>query len=710
MPPCLRLLLALILLLAVPLHPGRAAESNVVTTDHDRASLVSETDGFTPGEGGTLTAGLRLRLAPGWHTYWSNPGDAGEAPTIDIAASGAAAGHATRIDWPAPLRLPDGPLMSYGYTGDVVLPVRLSLASDGRPGDTPLLLNATAEWLACSSVCVPEHGSFTLRLPPRASATPSAPSAQAPLFAQAAARQPRPSPFAARLTPAGLELSGSGLGPAAVRDAWFFPAAPGLIDQVAAQRVSVTPGLVRIGLKPLPDLAKAHAIDGLVVLRDAAGNESMLSVSAPHAAAGTTGSGDASAGAAEGYSPAALPRLLLLALLGGIVLNLMPCVFPVLAMKALAFSRIAGSHHTEQRLSAAFYTGGVLVAFAALGILMLGLRAAGSAAGWGFQFQSPLFVAATCWLLFAVGLNLAGLFEIGGSFAGVGQSLAARRGHAGDFATGLLAVLVATPCTAPFMGVAIVGALSAPALAGMAIFLTMGLGLALPYVAFTLVPGLAARLPRPGTWMVVLRQALSFPIFASCAWLAWVLSIEGGDRGILVLAAGLVLLAFAGWLVGLSQRVGSGSAKWRARSCLGAAALSTIAALAMLPGLSGSRAAGASAVRVVAGAEPFSEARLAELRRQGRPVLVDMTAAWCVTCLVNERLALSPVEVQRAFLARRVVTLRGDWTNRDARIGSYLREHGRDGVPFYMFYSPGAEGRALPQILTAGRILREIGG
>ncbi|WP_428374780.1 protein-disulfide reductase DsbD family protein [Lichenicoccus sp.] len=700
---CLRILLALVLLLALPLHPGRAAESNIVATDHDSVSLVSETDGFTPGR--ELTVGLRLRLAPGWHTYWSNPGDAGEAPTVDIVASGASSGHATRIDWPAPLRLPDGPLMSYGYVGDVVLPVRLSPATTGTAGGGPLLLSASAEWLACASVCVPEHGSFSLRLP---QGTLSGPSAQAPLFAQAAARQPLPSPFKATLTPDGLELSGSGLGPAVVHDAWFFPAAPGLIDQIAAQRVTVTPGLVRIGLKPLPDLARAHAIDGLVVLRDAAGNESMLSVSAPHAATGTKGTA-ASPGDAGGFSLAALPRLLLLALLGGIVLNLMPCVFPVLAMKALAFSRIAGSHHAEQRLSAAFYTAGVLAAFAALGALMLGLRAAGSAAGWGFQFQSPLFVAAICWLLFAVGLNLAGLFEIGGSFAGFGQGLAARRGHAGDFATGLLAVLVATPCTAPFMGVAIVGALAAPAAVGMAVFLTMGLGLALPYAVFTQLPGLARRLPRPGTWMLVLRQALSFPLFAACAWLAWVLSIEAGDRGILVLAAGLVLLAFAGWLVGLSQRIGV-SATWRARSCLLAAALSTVAALVLLPALAGRQEAGASALPVVTGSEPFSEARLAELRRQGRPVLVDMTAAWCVTCLVNERLALTPPAVQRAFASHHVVTLRGDWTRRDERIGSYLRDHGRDGVPFYIFYPAGREGHVLPQILTAGRVLQEVDG
>ena len=689
--------------LAVLAVPAAEEESNLVSTPHDTASLVSATDGFVPGQ--DLRLGLRLRLAPGWHSYWSNPGDAGEAPTIAITASGAASGTAGTIDWPAPRRLPDGPLMSYGYTGDVVLPV--TLRPSGQAGAAGSLhLAATADWLACANVCVPEHGVFRLDLPQlqgagqaassdqAASSSQAAPSSQAPLFAVAQARRPLPSPFPAALSRDGvLTLSGSGLGPQSVRDAWFFPSAPGLIDQAAAQKVSVTPGQVAIALRPVPGASGAKPLDGLVVLRDPAGNESFLSVDAPP--------GTAASGTATGWS--ALPRLMLLALLGGIVLNLMPCVFPVLAMKALALSRMSGAARREMRLSAGFYTAGVMVAFAALGALMLGLRAAGSAVGWGFQFQSAVFVAGTCWLLFAVGLNLAGLFEIGAGVAGVGQGLAGRRGHGGDFAIGLLAVLVATPCTAPFMGVAIAGAFAAPAVIGMAVFLAMGVGLALPYVVFALLPGLAARLPRPGTWMVVLRQALAFPVFASCAWLAWVTSIEGGDHGVLVLASGMVLLALAGWLLGLSQRLRAG----RAVSMTGAA-ICTLAALALLPSLAGARLPG---MKLDAGAEAFSETRLAALRSEGRPVFVDMTAAWCVTCLVNERIALSPATVRTAFAAHHVATLRGDWTSRDARITDFLRAHDRDGVPFYVYYpSGGGAGRVLPQILTAERVLHEVGG
>ncbi len=678
--------------------PAAAAQSNLVASAHDTASLVSESDGFEAGR--ELRLGLRLQLAPGWHTYWSNPGDAGAPATVAVTASGAASGTAAEIDWPAPRRLPDGPLMSYGYTGDVLLPVTLTPAGPVAAGDAGgvLHLSATADWLACANLCVPEHGVFRLDLP----RGPAAPSAQAPLFAAARARQPLPSPFAARLSPDGvLSLSGSGLGPQSVRDAWFLPAAAGLIDQAAAQRVSLRDGTVAIALRPAAGLAAAARLDGLVVLRDAAGDESVLSVSAPR---GRITAAGAAAGATIGSSGwAALPRLMLFALLGGIVLNLMPCVFPVLAMKALALSRMSGAARPEMRRGAAFYAAGVMVAFASLGAAMLGLRAAGSLAGWGFQFQSPLFVAGTCWLLFGVGLNLAGLFEVAAGVGGIGQGLAARRGHAGDFATGLLAVLVATPCTAPFMGVAVAGALSAPPAAGMAVFLALGLGLALPYVLVASLPGLAARLPRPGTWMLVLRQALSFPIFASCAWLAWVTAIEGGDRAVLVLGSGMVLLSLAGWLLGLSQRL----AMRRPLPCRAMAGLCTLAALALLPGLSAVRPA--QAAMSTTGTEAFSQTRLASLRAQRRPVFVDMTAAWCVTCLVNERIALTPRPVRDAFAAHRVATLRGDWTRRDPGITAFLRAHGREGVPFYVYYPPGGEGRVLPQILTPGAVLHEIG-
>ncbi len=685
--------------------PARAAESAVASTDHDQATLVTDRDGWAAGR--PLGVALRLRLAPGWHTYWSNPGDAGEAPTVVVTASGGGTGQTGTILWPTPKRLPEGPLMSYAYTGDVLLPMILTPQKTGNGG--PLLLKATADWLACANVCVPEHAALTLTLPDG-----DAPSAQARLFAAARADTPVASPFAARIAVDGtFTLQGAGLSPASVAGAWLFPLETGVIDQVAAQAAQVRDGLVTIPLKPTASFKPGRPFDAVVVLRDPTGQQRALSVQATPGGPGAPAVAALPQAASVRHPALGFGRMMLLALAGGIVLNLMPCVFPVLAMKAMALGRLSGMARREQRLSAVFYTAGILLAFGFLGGLMLGLRAAGSTVGWGFQFQSLAFVAGTCWLLFLVGLNLLGAFELGLRLAGTGQGWASRSGHAGDFATGLLAVLVATPCTAPFMGVAIAGALAAPAAVGMAVFLAMGLGLALPYLVFAGVPRLVTLLPRPGLWMEILKQAMAFPIFAACAWLAWVASIEGGSGGLLAVAVGLVLLGTGAWLFGLSQRIaseGDGAGGVRGARFSGFLALAfLLATLALLPGLTrtpdGTRQAAGDP-----GWQDFSDASLASLRAARRPVLVDMGAAWCVSCLVNERVAFRSDAVQAALASRRVALLKGDWTLHDAVITRFLAAHDRDGVPFYIYYPPGGEGRIWPQILTPSLVLREITG
>jgi len=404
-------------------------------------------------------------------------------------------------------------------------------------------------------------------------------------------------------------------------------------------------------------------------------------------------------------APAApLLQTLLLAALGGLILNLMPCVFPVLAMKAMGIARMSGAERGAVRAHALSYTAGVLVAFGALGVLLAGVRAAGRAVGWGFQFQSPAFVAALAWVLFGVGLNLSGVFGVGARLAGAGQGLAARGGHAGSFFTGLLAVLVATPCTAPFMGAAIAAALAAPSAVTLAVFLAMGLGLAAPYVLLAVLPGLARMLPRPGPWMDVLRGALAFPMYGAAAWLVWVVSLQAGSDGVLATAAGLVLVALAAWSLGLAQAAGG-----RGRRLGGGVALAAVlGAAAILAGIGTASVAPAQAASE--GAEPFSAARLAALREAGRPVFVNMTAAWCVTCLVNERVALSPAPVRRAFADHHVAYLKGDWTRGDPEITAFLRGHARDGVPLYVLYPPGpAAPSVLPQILTEGTMLDQLG-
>jgi thiol:disulfide interchange protein DsbD len=327
---------------------------------------------------------------------------------------------------------------------------------------------------------------------------------------------------------------------------------------------------------------------------------------------------------------------------------------------------------------------------------------AGQAAGWGFQFQSPVFVVLMAWLLFGIGLNLSGVFGIDGGVAGAGQSLAARGGHAGSFFTGLLAVLVATPCTAPFMGAAIAGALVAPPVVTLLVFATMGIGLALPYALLAVAPGLARALPRPGAWMDLLKELLAFPMYAAVVWLVWVVSQEAGPDGVLAVIGGLGLLGFAGWALGRAQR-GAGFGR---RLGQAAAVAGLAAAASLLPGIAPVQAVAQGTGEA---SEPYTAARLAELRAQNRPVFVNMTAAWCVSCLVNERVALGTQAVRDAFAARDVAYLKGDWTQQDPAISTFLHEHGRDGVPLYILYTPGQEPKVLPQILTPGIVLASLG-
>ncbi|MGI4798906.1 MAG: protein-disulfide reductase DsbD family protein [Janthinobacterium lividum] len=660
---------ALPLLLLFATAPSFAAESPPVRSSRVTATLVSDTDQVAAGV--PIHLGLRLQMAPGWHTYARNPGDAGLPTdlTLDVPAG--------PIAWPVPQRLQEGPLLSYGYTGSVLLPVSVT------PGDG-LHVTANATWLVCQKICVPEEGHFSLDLP---AGTPS-PSAEAPLFAAAATQTPRPSPFAAHIAADGtLSLSGAELSPDTVKEAWFIPD-----EGVNASRgFEVEDGAVLIRLAT-PKTAPT-SLTGTVVLRDARGEESILAV-------------QATPGSAPTFNTGVLPlaEALLFAVLGGFILNLMPCVFPILAMKAMGLARLSGSERRVVRWHAASYTAGVVSAFAALGGILLALRGAGAAVGWGFQFQSPLGVTLLAWLLFLVGLNLSGVFAVGGRLAGVGAGLTRGGGHLGSFGTGVLAVLVATPCTAPFMGAAIAAALAAPGPLPILVFVAMGLGLASPYALLGIAPGLARLLPRPGAWMDLLRGALAFPMYGAFVWLLWVASLEAGEAGVLTVAGGALLLALGAWALGLAQR-SNGRLRSLGRSvavlaCVGAGA--TLLRLDVAP-----RSEASARAESV---EHYTPARLAELRAEGRPVFVNMTAAWCVTCLVNERIALTPERVRAAFTKYGVAYLKGDWTGGDPAITSFLREHARDGVPLYVLFPAGnAKPTVLPQILTEATMLSELG-
>ncbi len=672
-----RLLLTLLLAL-VAITPARAMESAAVSSRHDTVTLVSSTNAVSPGH--PFRVGLYFQLQPGWHTYWRNPGDAGQPPRLTLSLpSGVTAGA---VAWPTPQRIAEGPVMTYAYTGNVLLPVTVTPTA----ATAPLTIRAHATWLACKQICVPEQGDFRLDLPSGA----VTPSPQAPLFAAHDSAMPRPSPWTTRVASDGtLSVRGPELDPGSVAAAWFIPQRSGEIEDDAPQHLSVRDGGFSLALTLAKGVNPTAGLPGIISVRDRAGLQTNATI---NAAPGPLPE--------SGMPP--LAQVLAFAFLGGLILNLMPCVFPVLAMKAVALAK--GAARGRAHAHALSYTAGVLVTFAALGGALLAARAAGAAAGWGFQFASPAFVSAMAWLLFAVGLNLSGVFQVGSALTGAGSGLASRDGHVGSFFTGLLAVLVATPCTAPFMGIAVAAGLAAPPAVTMLVFVVMGLGLATPYLALAALPGLARIAPQPGPWMDVLKQALAFPMYGAAAWLLWVVSQEAGSEGVLGTAAGFVLLGFAGWVIGVSQHEPARNRRFG--QAVAAAALLT--ALAVLSGIV--VAPGTPAVAgATENAQAFTPARLAVLRREGRPVFVNMTAAWCVTCLVNERVAIATAAVQQAFAAHHVAYLKGDWTRQDPAISAYLHANGRDGVPLYIYYPPH-DGRpeVLPQILTGNEVLAEV--
>ena len=656
-------LLALGLLLPFAAH---AVESAPVVTGHARATLVSEADSAAPGK--PLRLALKLDMQKGWHSYWSNPGDAGAPTTIDI--TGATAGP---IVFPTPQLLVEDPFVSFAYTGSVLLPFSVTPAAAAG-----LHVQAHASWLICERVCVPEEATLTLDLP----AGSGAPGADAASFTAVDAATPRPSPFQAHVSNDGLlRLDAPGAAPVS---AYFFPAEAGVIDQAAPQKLSHDAQGVSLKLKPLKPFDGKTPLAGVLTLTDQDGRMEALSLTAQPGAA-----------AASAVAPG-LARVLVLAFLGGLILNLMPCVLPVLAIKALAIARLSGAKQAHVRADAAWYTLGVVASFAAIGGITLAVSAAGGAGGWGVQFQSAGFTAAMALLMLAVALNFFGLFEIGASAAGIGQGLAAR----GSFFTGALAVVVATPCTAPFMATALAATLVLSPVQGMAVFLALGFGLASPYALLAAAPGMAKLLPRPGAWMDIFRRVLGLPMLGAAGWLGWVVLQQAGNTGLAALVAGAGFVTLAGWLYGRSQRAES-SAMPAAGALAGVAGV--LAALVLA-------APEHTGVKLVAGSQPFSEARLQAARAAGQPALVDLSAAWCITCLVNERVALSPDAVQKAFTQKHVAYLVGDWTRRDPAITAYLKQFGRTGVPLYVYYPPHGEPQVLPQILTPGEILGRLNG
>jgi len=682
-------------LLAAPLLARAVAPE--AATEHVEARLVSSQATVAPGQ--RFTVALEQNIKPHWHTYWQNPGDSGQATSIDWTLP--AASQAGPIQWPTPAIQAIGPIVNYGYEGRAALLVELTVPADAKPG-ARFKPAAEVKWLVCKDVCIPEQVSLGLDLPVAAEAKAGP---DAPQIDEWRGAIPKPAPFAVQLkaAPQGVRLSGPTAG---VTKAYFFAEAWGAVAHSAPQAFKAEGGGwaldIPAGDDPLP---AGKALAGVVLLTTATGEQAWaVSATMPEGAGKGPGPADLNAPAAESATPAAAPEsdlgllpALALALLGGLILNLMPCVFPVLSIKALAL--VSKGDHKSEGLA---YTAGVLLSFAALAAVLIALRAGGQQVGWGFQFHSPVFVLIVAYLLFLVGLNLSGLFEIGGSFTGLGSGLAAREGLAGSFFTGVLAAVVATPCTAPFMGAALAFALSQPAAVMLAVFLVLGLGLALPFLLLAFWPAAQRWLPKPGAWMDRFKQFLAFPMYAAVVWLLWVLAQQAGPDGVALALGGLVLIAFALWL----RRVGKGLPGAIAMVLSFALAFSVISWVKpLVPDAQASTKTTAAAEST----EPFTAERLAELRAQNKPVFVNLTAAWCISCLVNERVALSRPDVREAFAKAGVVYLKGDWTREDPQITAVLKAHGRSGVPLYLYYAPGAaDAQVLPQILTPGLLVEAI--
>jgi thiol:disulfide interchange protein len=693
--------LTLVAVFALAPHQPLHAQPSV-TAQHLTVSLLVPPAQLAPGE--NFTAGLDFKMEEGWHVYWINAGDSGEPPAAKWNLPPGVTADA--LQFPPPKRLPLGPLMDFGYENEVVFPIAMHVSADFHPASTKTTLGAHVTWLVCREVCIP--GKADLAVTRTAWSKPAAgpdvdPAAQ-DLIAKFQAQLPQPLPATDtatfRATPKTFVLdiaTGS-----QITSAQFFPLDQTVIANAAAQPAQPTTNGVQLTLTKDENLqTPPQKLNGLLELPDGTAYEI-------HATPGTLSA--TTTAPSTGFS--SLAGAAGLAFIGGILLNLMPCVFPVLFIKGLSLVQSSTEERGRLRAHGWVYTLGILVSFWAVVAVLVILRAAGRQLGWGFQFQSPTFLALMAMLLFFLGLALAGQFEIGLSLTSAGGSLAQKAGYAGSFFTGVLAMVVATPCTAPFMGAAIGYALSHSVLVSFTVFTALALGLALPYLALAYFPGWARILPKPGAWMEVLKQAVSIPIFATVIWLVWVFTQLAGTNALIGLLAAFVLLAIAGWFLG--RWPGKTAPSVIAALILIAAigtSVWTVHALAISTQPDSAQNAPSSQFPAPGSVwQPFTPALLAQSRAQGKPVFIDFTASWCLSCQVNERLILNRADVQQHLRDSGAVLIRADWTNQDPAITQTLAALGRSGVPTYALYpaDPSAPAHVLPEVLTPGIVISAV--
>jgi len=697
---------ALVALASVALGTGAFAAP--VKTAHVEAELVSERTALVPGE--PLQVALRLSMEKGWHTYWRNPGDSGLPTTV--AWKLPAGVEAGPIEWAPPHALPVGPLVNYGYDGEVLQLVELkpqpTLAGDKAT------LRARADWLVCKEVCIPEGADLELVLPIQKSSMPN-PRWGEPIAAARAALPRALAGWQTRAEGKGQTIEVTLAPPAGAAEPgalYFFSEAESRIEPSPPQTQRRDGDSVVLTLPVSFNLTGEFGrLKGVLTAADGFG-AGVRAASIDIPVTGVVGAGArpalAAAPALNLEAPPAADGLSLalavaFALVGGIALNLMPCVFPVLSLKVLGFATHHDSRATLRKEALAFGVG-VVSTFVVFGLALAALRTAGEQLGWGFQLQSPAVVTALAALFFVLALNLSGVFEFGQVLPSRIATFTARNRTMDAFASGVLAVVIASPCTAPFMGAALGYALTASTAVTLVVFVALGIGMAAPYVALALLPGWRRRLPRPGPWLARFKQVLAFPLYATVIWLAWVLGAQRDNDAVVRLLLSLLCLGFAlyTWRI---VRTGGG----RPWGIVGLVALVGAFTLA-LPLLNVDADVPASAAASPSEPEwlPYTPARVADLAASGRAVFVDFTAAWCVTCQVNKRMVLNSRDIRAAFAGKSVALVRADWTRRDPDITRALTALGRSGVPVYVLYRPGKGPILLPEILQKQSVIEAL--
>lgn len=673
-------------------------EAAPVKDKHVTAELMAEVSAIAPGQ--PFWVALKLTHEEHWHTYWINDGDSGLPTKIRwTLPEGFTAGP---IIWPTPQRLPMPPLMSYGYEGTTWLLVEITPPADLTA--TTVDLAANVSWLMCKEICLPGKAAFTLTLP--VNTTPVIDPGRADDFRAARVNLPATETdwtFAAHATETSIELTATPpAGAPALASLYVFAREKGIVASAAEQTLVRDGTNIRISLKrevsedPLPDTFTAVLVGEPSLARDA--SRTGLDIAVPFSAPATGKA--APAAAASTSATASVPRslgfIIVSAFLGGMILNLMPCVFPVISLKILGFVNQAGENLRTVWHHGLVFAAGVLVSFWILAGLLIALRATGAGIGWGFQLQSPAALITLSLVFFVLALNLFGIFEFGLSLTSAGGSVTQKQGWSGSFFSGFLATVIATPCTAPFMGVALGYALTQPPVVAFTVFTALALGMAFPYLLLSRYPALLKKLPRPGAWMETMKQVMGFFLLATVVWLFWVLSALVHSITLTAVLAAFLFAGIGAWVLGKWDVLSRPShQRWIGRSvgllfiALGAAtALGNVHRAANEPETGGEW-------------EAFSPERLAALRAEGRPVFIDFTAKWCLTCQVNKLTVLRTEEMMQAFRDRGVALLYADWTDENEVIAAELARHGRQSVPLYVLYDgTAAEPVILPELLT----------